>query len=155
MNPNIEKLINEYFDDELEKGNEAALFSILSQDNEGQNYFKKMNFLKTSLKDSQEDFPVDLEERIFYSIHEKNQKRKKFFTLHNFFTIGSYAVAAIFLIISILLFNQVKDYKKEVDNTVKAISAKSETIELLLENTLPPAEVKAKSPDKIIIRANL
>ena len=154
MNADIEKLINEYFDDELEKDEEAALFSILSQDTEGRNYFKNMNLLKTSLNDSRTKFPLDLEKRILYSIKDKEQSVKKFFTLQNFITIGSYTFAAVFLIVSIFLFNQVKDFQKKVDDAVKTISVKSETIELLLENTLPAAEVRAKVPSGIIIRAN-
>jgi hypothetical protein len=155
MSTDIKILINEYFDSELEKSQEVVLFSILSQNEEARDYFKKLNIIRTSLNESREEFPLELEERIFHSIENKNQKKRSFFNLHNFFTVGSYAVAVILLIVSIFLFNKINDYKKEMDNAVNIISAKSETIELLIRNTLPTTEVKANFPNEIIIKSNL
>ena len=41
MNSNkINEMINAYFDGELEKGNEALLFTQLSQSDEGREYFE-------------------------------------------------------------------------------------------------------------------
>ncbi len=151
----IKKLINEYFDDEMKKEEEVFLFTTLSQDEEAREYFKRMNLLKTSLDNVKEDFPLELEERIYYSLDDKVQKEKSLFNFRNLFTIGSYAVAIILLFISIILFLQVRDYKKDMDNAVNVISAKSETIELLLQNTLPTAVIKAKFPNEIIIKSNL
>ena len=42
-----------------------------------------------------------------------------------------------------------------MDSAAKTISAKSETIELLLQNTLPAAEVRAKLPNEIIIKTKM
>ena len=150
----IKKLINEYFDDEMKKEEEVFLFTTLSQDEEAREYFKKMNLLKTSLDEVKEDFPLELEERIYYSLDDKVQKEKSFFNFRNIFAMASYALAVILLVISIVLFFRVEEYKKDMDNAVNVISAKSETIELLLQNTLPAAEVKAKFPNEIIIREN-
>ncbi len=155
MSTDIKKLINEYFDCELEKSEEVVLFSILSQNEEARDYFKKLNIIRTSLNESREEFPLELEERIFHTIGNTNQKRRSFFTLHNFFAVGSYAVAVILLIVSIIFFNKINDYKKEMEDAVNIISTKSETIELLMRNTLPTTEVKAKFPNEIIIKSNL
>ena len=155
MSTDIKKLINEYFDSELEKSEEVVLFSILSQNEEARDYFKKLNIIRTSLNESREEFPTELEERIFHSIDNKNQKRKSFIASHNLFAVGSYTVAIILLVVSIILFNKINDYKQEMDNAVKIISAKSETIELLMRNTLPTTEVKANFPNEIIIKSNM
>ncbi len=100
-------------------------------------------------------FLWNLEERIYYSLDDKVQKEKSFFTFRNIFAMASYAIAIILLVISTILFFRVEEYKKDMDNAVNVISAKSETIELLLQNTLPTAEVKAKFPNEIIIKSNL
>ena len=155
MSADIKKLINEYFDNELEKSEEVALFSILSENEEARDYFKKLNIVRASLNESREEFPMELEERIFRSIENKNQKRKSFFASHSLFTVSSYAFAIVLFIISIILFNKINDYKKEMDNAVKIISSKSETIELLIRNTLPTTEVQANFPNEIIIKSNL
>ena len=139
----------------MKKEEELFLFTTLSQDEEALEYFKKMNLLKTSLDEVKENFPLGLEERIYYSLEDKVQKEKSFFNFQNLFAISSYAVAVILLFISIVLFFKVRDYKKDMDNAVNVISAKSETIELLLQNTLPTTEVKAKFPNEIIIKSNL
>ncbi len=139
----------------MKKEEEVFLFSTLSQNEEAREYFKKVNHLKTSLNNVKEEFPLELEERIYYSIENKIQSEKRFFTLQNIFAAGSYAIAAILLIVSIILFNKVSDYKDEMDNAVKTILTKSETIELLLNNSLPSTEVKANFPNEIIVKSNL
>ena len=151
----IQKLINEYFDDEMKKEEEAFLFTTLSQDEIAREYFKNMNLLKTSLNEVREDLPLELEERIYYSLEDKVQKGKNFFSFRNLFAMGSYAVAIILLFVSIVLFLKVRDYKKDMENAANIISAKSETIELLFENTLPSTVVKAKFPNEIIVKSNL
>ncbi len=151
----IKKLINEYFDDEMKKEEEVFLFTTLSQDEEAREYFKKMNLLKSSLDEVKENFPLELEERIYYSLDDKVQKEKNFFNFRNLFQMAYYSIAIILLVISIVLFFRVEEYKKDMDNAVNIISAKSETIELLLQNTLPTTEVKAKFPNEIIIKSNL
>ena len=151
----IKKLINEYFDDEIKKEEEVFLFTTLSQDEAAREYFKKMNLLKTSLDEVKEEFPLELEERIYYSLEDKVQKENNFFNYRNLFAMASYAIAVILLVISTVLFFKVEEYKKDMDNAVNVISAKSETIELLLQNTLPTTEVKAKFPNEIIIKSNL
>ena len=151
----IKKLINEYFDDEIKKEEEVFLFTTLSQDEAAREYFKKMNLLKTSLDEVKEEFPLELEERIYYSLEDKVQKENNFFNYRNLFAMASYAIAIILLVTSTVLFFKVEEYKKDMDNAVNVISAKSETIELLLQNTLPTTEVKAKFPNEIIIKSNL
>ncbi len=151
----IKKLINEYFDDEIKKEEEVFLFTTLSQDEAAREYFKKMNLLKTSLDEVKEEFPLELEERIYYSLEDKVQKENNFFNYRNLFAMASYAIAVILLVISTVLFFKVEEYKKDMDNAVNVISAKSETIELLLQNTLPTTEVKAKFPNEIIIKSTL
>ena len=155
MNNSIEKLINEYFDNELGKNEETYLFSTLSEDEDAREYFKKLNVLRAAVNESAENFSPDIEERVFYSIQNKVQAKRKFFSSHNLFAAASYAFTIILLVISIILFNKVNNYKEEMDSAAKTISAKSETIELLLQNTLPAAEVRAKLPNEIIIKTKM
>lgn len=140
----IKKLINEYFDGELNKEKEIFLFTLLSQNEEGREYFKKLNILRNVLNENSQEVPFELEERIFRSIGKFENKNEKVFTAKNIFVFGSYALAIILIIVSIFLFNEVNNYKDEVDEALEIVKAKSETVDLLLNNTLPVAEVKGK-----------
>lgn len=143
-NEEIKKLIDEYFDGELNKEKEIFLFSSLAQDEEGRKYFKKLNVLRNFIIEDHEGVPFELEERIFHSMEEIKNNNERIFTARNIFMFGSYALAVILIIVSIFLFNEVNNYKKEVDEALKIVKAKSETVDLLLNNTLPAAEVRAK-----------
>ena len=153
-NKEYEEMINKYFDEELNKSQEILLFTMLSENYEAIEYFKKLNFLKSNINETKEDISCELEERIFRSI-ENETKSKSYFPLQKFLMIGSYALSVILIILSIFLFNEVNDSKKEINNAVKVIMDKSETIELLLNNTLPAAQVKAYYQNEVIIKSNL
>ena len=56
-NNNIIDMINLYFDGELEKEDEAFLFSLISSDAEGRDYFKIMTTLKESYRVSEKLYP--------------------------------------------------------------------------------------------------
>ena len=64
----IKEIINQYFDNELSKGEEVILFTQLSQNQAGREYFKEMNSLKNIVGSSLEEYPDSLDKKIFSKI---------------------------------------------------------------------------------------
>lgn len=154
MNNEFEKLINDYFDGELEKSKEPILFSMLSNDEDARNYFKQMNSLKTNIPFTMEEIPYDLEKKILYTVAERNTKSVFNFSRTNIFAFASYAATIILLVLTIFLFIQTQDYKNTIQKVSGQIENQKEEIQLLI-NSLPAAEVTTKYDNPIIVKANL
>ena len=154
MNEKTFEMINKYFDNELEKGEEAFLFTQLSVNVEGREYFKQLNRIKAAVNDSIEEFPEKLDERILNSVIKIPGKRTGFFTTHTIFTSISYAFALILIIISGYLLFRVKDYQDKVEKLSGQMIKQSKTIEVLY-NSLPEVEVKAASNNEIIVKPKI
>ena len=90
-------LINQYFDGEMDKSKEPLLFTELSQDAEAREHFKELNLIKSSVQDTFEEFPFELERRILYSLNETEVKEKRFFTPDKFFATVSYVAATVLI----------------------------------------------------------
>ncbi len=154
MKPDIENMINLYFDCELEKGKEPILFSLLSRDEDARSYFKQMNTLKTNIPFTMEEVPFDLEKKILYSAAEKNSKHIFTFTRTNVFAFASYAATVVLLVLTIFLFIQSREYKNTIQTVSEQMENQKEEIQLLI-NSLPAAEVTSKYENATIIKANL
>ena len=149
----FEQMINKYYDDELTKGEEAFLFSLLAENYEAREYFKEMNQLKILLNDAHEELPEETELRIFNSIksNENKQSRKNF--IKKIVPGFSYASSIILLVVSLFLFFKMKDYDYKVENLAEAVKTHNETIEILL-NSLPPVQVQSVRENKVVVYAN-
>ena len=85
MNTNeIIRMIDLYFDGELEKGKEPVMFTLLSQDGEAREYFKRSNALKAGIANTMEEFPSKLDEKILRSVGNINEKQKCFLQIEKF-----------------------------------------------------------------------
>ena len=146
-------MINSYFDGELDREKEAILFTYLSQDEECREYFKSMNLLKSSVEKTNEEFPSELEERIFYSLQKTENKRSSFFS-NNLFAVASYALAVILIIISILFYNESNNYKNKLEKTIEHINKQEQIMNILLNN-LPAATVTASYTDEVIVTSKM
>lgn len=147
----INKMTNEFFDGELEKGKETILFTHLSLDESAREYFKGMNSLKTEVQKTVEEFPEELESRILYSIGE--QKNKIFNFSDNFPMLFSYALAVILLVSSIVFYSRSLDYRESLETKIEQVNKQEVLIELLM-NSLPQAEVKATLDNQVVVKPN-
>ncbi|HSL90053.1 MAG TPA: hypothetical protein VK870_12185 [Ignavibacteriaceae bacterium] len=150
----ITELINLYFDGELDKGRESFLFTELSQSPEGREYFKQLSRIKSSIDESLEDFPEELDERILRSVSRTSEKKSSFFNGHRIFAYVSYAVAVLLIVLSGYLFMKVSTYQEKVDNLSQQMNFQTKTIQMLF-NSLPGFEVIGTLDNKIIIRPNI
>ena len=146
------ELIQLYIDGELEKEKEAYVFTHLSGCDECRLYFRTLNAIAANIH--KEEFPNELEIRIFNSISERETKREDKFFRKVFIRAVSYAVVLFLLAASIFLYRQANDYKSIVEDMTQQIHSQAQTIDLLY-NTLPPTVVQAKFDHEIIIRAKM
>jgi hypothetical protein len=146
--------INLYFDDELEKGEEVSLFSLLARDQSGRDYFRQLSLIRNAVDISSEELPSELEERILRSLVAKSSARIGIFSNNKIFSSISYAVALILLFLSGYLFFKVSSFQDRVDNLSGQIINQSKTIQMLY-NSLPVVEVSATFDNEIIIKPNI
>jgi len=136
----IESMIELYLDGELPKGKEPILFTLLSQDIEGREYFKKLNALKSSIVDTMEEFPRNLDEKILRSIGKLNERQTITFINRKVFNAVTYAFTTILLILTIFFYSRSEDYKTQFADLTREVKQQNEKLELLM-NALPTVEV--------------
>ncbi|MBU2491749.1 MAG: hypothetical protein KJ571_03920 [Bacteroidetes bacterium] len=153
-NDEYKYMINSYFDGEMNRENEAMLFTYLSQDADCREYFKKMNLVKSSVEKTIEEFPHELEERIFYSLQKKESKKLSFLFTNNFFTAASYALAVILLIVSILFYNESNNYREKLEKTIEHVNKQEQLIHVII-NSLPTPDIKVKANNEVIVTSKL
>ena len=150
----IISMINLYFDGELNKGEEANLFSSLANDQSGRDYFKKLSIIRNTVDNSTEELPAELEERILRSVGSKTSTESGFFSKIKIFSAISYAAALILLFLSGYLFFKISSYQERVENLSQQMMIQSKTIQMLY-NSLPAIEVRATFDNEIIIKPNI
>ncbi len=138
-NENI-AMVDLYFDGELEKGKEAFMFTMLSQDYEAREYFKKINIIKSSLNSIVEDFPAELDKKILLSVKNIGEKDKFFFHGKKYLTAAVYAASIIFLLLTIFFYSKSEEYKVQFADLTREVKKQNEKLELLM-NALPPVDV--------------
>ena len=136
----IETMIELYFDGELPKGKEPILFTLLSQDVDGREYFKKLNTLKNGIANTMETFPSKLDEKILRSIGKLNERETTTFINRKVFNAVTYAFTAILLVLTIFFYSRSEDYKTQFADLTREVKQQNEKLELLM-NALPPVEV--------------
>ncbi len=151
-NEKIKELINRYFDNELDKSEEVFLFTQLSQVEEAREYFKQMNVLSENMRNTFEDFPLNLEEDILNSTVTGIQKQNKF--SFNIQSILGYTFSVVLLIISLFIYTQSLEYKADIKMSIQQINQQNKMLQMMF-NALPPVEVKAKFTNDIIIRPTI
>jgi hypothetical protein len=151
----VKIIIQLYFDGELEKSSEPVLFTILAENSSGREYFKELNLIHTAAQQNIEEFPAELEERIFRTIESKEKSQQSFFRGNIFLSAASLSIAVLLLILSSFLFFELRDYRSRIEMVSEQVRMQNQTIELILNNSLPPAEVRTGRVNEIIVNANL
>lgn len=154
MNEKLRIMIDEYFDGELDKKSEASLFVLLSQNNDAREYFKSMNVLETTVSETTEEFPMDLEERILRSFGSKTSAKPGLFSNIKIFSAISYATIIILLLLNGYLFLKVSNHQERVDNLSQQMMIQSKTIQMLY-NSLPGVEVRATFDNEITVKPKI
>ncbi len=151
------ELINLYFDNRLSKAEEVFLFTQLAEDDETRELFKDYNLLHTTIQNSAEPFPDELDQRILDNVlanSNTTEFKKHTKTPPVYSRIALYVFTVILMALSILLYNNIQTTQKKLEATIQQVNQQNRMIELLL-NGLPETKVIDKIDNQIIIRANL
>ncbi len=149
------EMINLYFDGELNKEDEAYLFSSISSNEEGREYFKTMTTLKESHRISEKGYPQTLEEKILKGI-SFNQEAKSKLPERYFFIPKKvvYAFTTIIILFTFFIYSEYSINQEKIKMHAEQVEQQTEMINLLM-NSLPQAEVRGVEAKKVIVRARL
>ena len=146
----MKNIINQYFDNELTKGEEIVLFSQLSQNDEARNYFKDMNLLRTTTESSFVDYPEKLDEKVFSQLKREEPTRVLRINRSRVFEVVSIGFAIILLAISFFFYNESMQYRNKLEVTSQQVNQQNRMIQILF-NTLPQAEVRGTLENTIVV----
>lgn len=165
-------MIHEYFDNELPEGKEPLLFTHIAQCEECRNDFKTFNIMHSELLNSQAEFPVSLEKRIFDTIKQKESNKFNQTPALNPMPLGIshnavhrqvsvrfiYALTLALVIFSIFFVYQFRELKSEVavyknkfESTAEQVNIQEQQINSLI-NGMPSVKVKAAVDNPNIIK---
>lgn len=140
---NLMNLIDLYFDNELEKGKEAILFTQLGTNEEAREYFKKLNKLNAAVEETLDEFPQNLEERIFAGISRQSAKQESGFLNQKFFTAIAYSFSIVLLALSIFFYSKSEEYKVQFFDLTREVKEQNMKINMLI-NALPQVDVQGQ-----------
>jgi len=150
----IKDIINQYFDNELTKNEEVILFTQLSQNEEARDYFKEMNLLRTVTENTSEEYPNNLDERIFSKLKTEEKINYPKQNSSKIFAAISYVLALVLLALSIFFYTESIQYKNKLELTSYQVKQQNEMIQVLF-NSLPQAEVRGTLENEIIIKSTM
>ena len=155
-NEDLIKLIDLYFDNELEKGKEAFLFTSLGGNEEAREHFKKMNSLNAAVAATMQEFPQALEEKILGGISIHNSNSEKSFTSQKVFTAIAYSFSIVLLALSIFFYSKSEEYKVQFFDLTREVKKQNDKLELIM-NALPQVDVSGSyyKTKQIIVRPNI
>ena len=146
----IKEIINQYFDNELNKNEEVFLFTQLSQNEEARNYFKEMNLLKSVIEETGKDFPQKLDEKILSKLKVEKPIIIEKKPTSKIFNYLSYAFAILLLALSIFFYNESMQYRNKLELTYQQVYQQNQMIQVLY-NSLPQAEVRSRMENAIVV----
>ncbi len=126
------KMIDKYFDGELDKSSESELFLSLSNDENARNYFKGQHLLKSVTNEMQTDFPQELERNILAKTIFLEKKKFAGFKMKPLFV---YASVLTFFFISLFFYAESNTYKNDLAKINSKLENQDRTIESLIECT--------------------
>ena len=137
----IKYLIAQYYDGELDAGQEAALFNSLAGNENLRKYFKASGLLKLAVAEDTKPFPAELDKKILYAASE--QKTVKLNGPDYAKIIGRilpYAAAIVLFILALVYSRKSESYESQVIKLTSQVENQNNKIELLL-HALPSIEV--------------
>jgi hypothetical protein len=132
------KMIDEYFDGELQKSDEQSLFVSLSANEQARNYFRQNKLLKSMTSEMQEAFPEKIEKKI---LSKTILLGKNKYLTQKIRPIVAYAAVIVLFFICLFFYKENISYKRDITRINNNLAEQNKTIESIL-NALPTVEVK-------------
>lgn len=143
-NNEFKLMVDMFLDGELDKSRESKLFERLSFDEDCRIYFRQVNNIKKAVAEETEEFPLELEERIMYSVGTINEKKEKSFFSNKMFALMAYSFAVILLFVTLHFYTVSVRYQNEVKSAVEQVSQQKELLKVLMNNTMQEIRVEDK-----------
>ena len=114
-----------------------------------------MNLLKNVFTTSIEQFPSSLDEKILRSVGDLNEKQTAFFINKKVFSVMTYSVTVILLILTMFFYSKSEEYKVQFFDLTREVKKQNDKLELLM-NALPQVDVSGSyyRTKQIIVRPN-
>ncbi len=142
MSEQITEIIEKYFDNELDKQGEAALFSMLSANDSAREQFKSMLLIRNTIDADKAQFPAQLDERILTSLREPvTGLSRSFLNRHAPLQYLGYGLSVVLVLITLFIYSEVQDYRQRVTRMDERLRAQNRTIEMLY-NSLPTVTIQ-------------
>ncbi len=148
----IYNLIDAFFHDELSKTEESILFTVLSENNEGKEYFKEMLKFSEVVKLTSDEVPENLDREILIRTVKFSTKKKR--TKYQLSYLFAFLIAVLFIFASFFFYQKLQDYNREIKEVHKIVDYQNKVISLFI-NSLPAARVNETLQNEIIIKKNL
>ncbi|MBA4323191.1 MAG: hypothetical protein C0408_10280 [Odoribacter sp.] len=151
----IIQMIDQYFDEELTKGSEPVMFTLLAQDAEAREYFKRLNALKSGMINTMEEFPSALDEKILRTVGSMKVNNTPFIINRNTFSVITYSVSVILLILTIFFYTRSEKYEVQFSDLTREVKKQNDRLELIM-NALPQVDVSGNyyRTNQIVVRPN-
>ncbi|RPI67998.1 MAG: hypothetical protein EHM47_15045 [Ignavibacteriales bacterium] len=108
-----------------------------------------MNLLRNTIEQTEEEFPEELEERIFHSLKKVDLKPMQNL-IKSPAAIISYSFLVILILLNIYLLGRIGSYNEKMNAVENVVEKQDRMIELLF-NSLPPTEVRAVNINNSIL----
>lgn len=146
---NYEIMINEFIDGALDRNKEGALFTHFSQCERCREDFKIYSRVQVSNQNQNDEYPEELDQRIFATIKERKAVKDSSFFKRSVPAYFLYASVIPVLVMAAFLFFQSRDYTHQMaerqellTRTVQTVCRQEIQLERLIEN-IPSVKVKA------------
>lgn len=137
---NINIHIQEFYDGELEKSKEAALFTHIANCENCRLSFIYMNRIDSAIKNDIVDFPQSIESNIYRLIKNAEKDERLKISTTRPIDIFAYVLCVLMIFISIFLYKTSNDYEKRFEKLIDEVKNQKIQIEMLM-NSLPAVEI--------------
>lgn len=143
---NINALAQEFYDGELEKSKEAALFTHIANCENCRLSFISMSRIESAIRNDIVDFPYSMESKIYRLIKNAGKDEHMKISTSRHMDIFAYVLCALMIFISIFLYKTSNDYKKRFEKLTDEVKNQKIQIEMLM-NSLPTVEITSTRID--------
>ncbi|MBU2586354.1 MAG: hypothetical protein KKH32_13630 [Bacteroidetes bacterium] len=143
---NFKSMIQEFHDEELEKGKEKFLFLHIANCLNCSSTFILMSRLKKTIKHDFIEMPSRLEDNIFKEIKKLRSNKNNGIISFRKTEVFAYALCVLMIFISIFLYKTSTDYKEKIERISEEVNNQKIRIEILM-NSLPTIEITSTRID--------
>ncbi len=145
-----EELVEKFFNGKLTPKEKASLFTLLFENEEAKDYFKKSALLKEAVNSSERKLPKEIDNNILSTVKGKESVFKSLKSKN----IIAYAVAVVSVVVALFFYSVAANYRSDMQRVRQMVEYQNKVLELLI-NSFPTVNVNEKLKSKITIYKKL